>query len=116
MKREAAAAIRNRLVHLNDERRQAERFRERRQRAQRGPLNVGLRIVQSPGKDRPTRLVAEQAEAPGAAGAKQEVQPAEVVERPIGNRTRLPQSNGRELTENAALPNIDQSKLQADFL
>jgi hypothetical protein len=107
MKREAAAVIRNRFVHLNDKRRQAARFAERRQTAQRRPLNIGMRIVQTPGKDRPTRPVAEQTEAPGAAGTKQEVQAAEEMESPIGNRTRLPESNGRELTENAALPNID---------
>jgi len=35
------------------------------------------------------------------------VQAAEEVESAIGNRERLAQSNGRELTENAALPNID---------
>ena len=107
MKREAAAVIRNRFVHLNDKRRQAAWFRERRQRAQRRPLNIGMRIVKSLSKDRPARPVAEQTKAPGAAGTKQEAQAAEEVESPIGNRTRLPESDGRKLTEKAALPNID---------
>jgi hypothetical protein len=66
-----------------------------------------MRIVQCLGKDRPTRPVAEQTEAPGAAGAKQEVQAAEVVEKPIGNRARLAEGYGRELTEKAPLPHID---------
>jgi len=85
MKREAAASIRNRPVHLDNKRRQAAWFRERRQRSQCRPLNVRMRIVEGPGKDWPTRLVADETETPGATRTKQEVQAAEEVERPIGN-------------------------------
>jgi hypothetical protein len=85
MKGKPTASIRNRFVHLNHKRRKTPRFRKSGQGAQRRALNVGMRIVEGPGKDRPTRPVAEQTKTPGATRTKQEVQAAEEVERPIGN-------------------------------
>ena len=85
MKRKAAALIRDSPVHLKNKRRQAAWFRERRQRSQCRLLNVRMRIVESPDKDRPTRPVADEPEAPGATRTQQEVKAAEEVERPVGN-------------------------------
>ena len=85
MKREAAAFIRDRPVHLTDKRRQATWLRERRQRPQCHPLNVRMRIVEGPGQDGPTWPVADKSETPGATCPEKEVQAAEEVERPIGN-------------------------------
>jgi hypothetical protein len=61
-------------------------------------------------------LVAQQAQVSCASGAKQEVQAREKMENAVGVGECFAEGNGRELVENPPLPNIDQSKLQAELL
>jgi hypothetical protein len=58
-------------------------------------------------------LVAQQAQVPCASGTKQKAQAWEQMEKTVVVRECRAQRNGPELIENPPLPNIDQSKLQA---
>jgi hypothetical protein len=74
-----------------------------------------MRVVEGLGKNGPARLVAEQAQVSCASGTKQKVQAREKMEKPVGVRKRFADRNRPELIENPLLPNIDQSKLQAEL-
>jgi hypothetical protein len=73
-----------------------------------------MRVVEGLGKNGPARSVAEQAQVSCASGTKQKVQAREKMEKPVGLGECFADRNGPELIENPLLPNIDQSKLQAE--
>ena len=75
-----------------------------------------MRVGKGPGENGSARLVAQQPQTSCASGTNQKVQTREKMEKPVGDCECLAEGNGGELAENPPLPNIDQSKLQAEFL
>lgn len=74
-----------------------------------------MRVVQGLYKNGPARLVAQQAQVSCALSPKEKVQAWKKMEKTVGACECGAQRNGPELVKNPPLPNIDQTKLQAQL-